>query len=136
MDARDRFVLIELRREAVGLDLVFGRGRRGPPIAQAPAGIILPAFIVIAVAHFVADRGRAGLSIIDGGIGIGVEERRLQDRGRNRDLVHRRVVISVHRLRGHFPQGPSTGCGKRLSSSCHWKFSVATSFASGSVRLI
>ncbi|KIU01269.1 hypothetical protein QU39_00100, partial [Staphylococcus aureus] len=36
--------------------------------------------------------------------GIGIEKGRLQDRGRESDLVGQRVVIGVHRLRRHVPQ--------------------------------
>ena len=83
--------------------------------------IELAALIVEAVAHLVADH-RADRAVIDRRIGVRIEEGRLQDRGREGDLVRQRVVISVHRLRGHVPTGVrSTGLGKRFSCSFHSK---------------
>ena len=51
-----------------------------------------------------ADHG-ADRAIVDGVVGAHVEERRLQDRGREHDLVHRAAVIRVHGLRRHAPLG-------------------------------
>ncbi|MNN35791.1 hypothetical protein D3C81_1496540 [compost metagenome] len=49
-----------------------------------------------------ADDGADG-AIVDGVVRVGVEERRLQDRGGEDDFIHRRAVIGVHRLRRHAP---------------------------------
>ena len=48
---------------------------------------------------------RADPAEVHGVVGLGVEERRLQDRGREDDLVGAGVVIGVDRLRGHVPLG-------------------------------
>ncbi len=56
------------------------------------------------MAHLVADHPADG-AVVDGHIGLGIEERRLQDRGREHDLVHGRVVVGVHRLGRHAPLG-------------------------------
>ena len=49
---------------------------------------------------------RADRPVVDGVVGRHCEERRLQDRGREDDLVHLGVVVSVHRLRVHVPLVP------------------------------
>src|SRR5690348_18216088 len=54
------------------------------------------------MAGLVADH-RADAAIVDPVIAIGVEERRLQDRGREVDGVGGRAVIGIDRLRGHAP---------------------------------
>ena len=42
-------------------------------------------------------------AIVGGIVGLGVEERRLQHRGRHHDFVQHRVVVGVDRLRRHQP---------------------------------
>src|SRR3546814_9832587 len=46
---------------------------------------------------------RPDAAIVDCGIGVGVEEGRLQDRGWKDDLVHAEIGIGVDRHRGHRP---------------------------------
>ena len=97
-------------RRAVDL-VVLGRGRRGegaelrdeapgcsaskrlavllgPPVAQRAGGVVARALVVEAVPDLVPD-DRADAAVVDGVVGLEVEERRLQDAGREDDLVHR-----------------------------------------------
>ena len=61
--------------------------------------------VVEAVGHLVADDG-ADAAVVHRVVGVGVEERRLQDPGREDDLVAERVVVGVHDVGGHRPLGP------------------------------
>jgi hypothetical protein len=60
------------------------------------------------VAGFVADHG-TDAAVVDRVVAVGVEERRLQDRGREVDRVVGGVVVRVDRLRGHAPFVRSVG---------------------------
>src|SRR5947208_17070925 len=82
-----RLVSIELLGKHVRVNLVPVGGLPGPPVAQSPLGIELAAFVIEAVAHLMPD-GRTGFAIVDGGIGAGVEEGRLELGGGKGDLVH------------------------------------------------
>ena len=62
----------------------------------------IAALVVEAVADLVADH-RADAAVVDGRVGVRVEERRLQDGGGKNDLVEVRVVIGVDGLRRHAP---------------------------------
>ena len=75
---------------------------RGPPVAEAAALVVLRALVVEMMAEFVAD-DRADAAIVDRRIGIGIEERRLQDRGGEDDLDHAEIGVGVDRHRGHAP---------------------------------
>ena len=44
--AGQRLILVELRSEPIGLDLVLGGGRGGPPVAQPSLRIELTTFVV------------------------------------------------------------------------------------------
>jgi hypothetical protein len=59
---------------------------RGPPVAQHAVAVGLAALVVEAVADLVADDA-ADAAVVDGRVGVGIEERRLQDGGREDDLV-------------------------------------------------
>ena len=74
----------------------------GPPVVQVAVAVVLRALVVEAVADLVAD-DRADAAVVDRVVGVEVEERRLQDRGREDDLVHPRVVVGVDRLGRHEP---------------------------------
>ena len=82
------------------------RTRRGRPRSTSrrrlPSPSYLRALVVEAVADLVADH-RADAAVVHRVVGVQVEERRLQDRGREDDLVHARVVVGVDRLRRHAP---------------------------------
>ena len=73
-----------------------------PPVAQRPVAVEAAALVVEAVADLVAD-DRADAAVVGRGVALGVEERVLQDRRREDDLVHQRVVVRVDRLRRHVP---------------------------------
>jgi hypothetical protein len=74
------------------------RSSVGPPVAQVAVPSYLAALVVEAVPDLVADH-RADCAVVHRVVGLDVEERRLQDRGREHDLVHARVVVGVDRLR-------------------------------------
>src|SRR6478752_5708994 len=59
-----------------------------PPVAQATGAVVARTLVIEAVTELVADHG-ADAAVVDGVVGLEVEERRLQDRGREDDLVHR-----------------------------------------------
>ena len=95
----------------VGVVLLDQCGRAGgelapvfvcPPVDEMAVAVVLGALIVEAVADLVADH-RADTPVVGGVVGVGVEERWLQDRRREDDLVHPRVVVGVDRLRCHEP---------------------------------
>ncbi len=98
-------------RELVGLVLgaelgrlllELGRVLGGPPVTQQPGTVGLAALVVEAVDDLVADHAADG-AVVDRRVGIRIEERRLQDGGREHDLVLDRVVVGVDGLRGHAP---------------------------------
>ena len=91
-----------LRAQRPGAGLEARAVLVGPPVALDAGGIRLRALVVEAVAHFVADHA-ADSAVVHRRIGAHVEERRLQDAGREHDLVERRVVVGVDRMRGHEP---------------------------------
>src|SRR3546814_6467316 len=64
------------------------------------SAVELGALIVETVTDFVSDH-RTDAAVVDRRIGIGTEERLLQDRGREHDLVEHRIEVGVHRLRQH-----------------------------------
>ena len=98
----ERAVGVVLRAERFRPGLETGAVLVGPPVALDACGIRLAALVVEAVAHLVADH-RADRAVVHRRIRVDVEERRLQDRGREHDLVEARVVVGVDRLRGHEP---------------------------------
>ncbi len=58
----------------------------GPPVAQLAVAVGLAALVVEAVGDLVADHA-ADAAVVDGRVAVRIEERRLQDRGREDDLV-------------------------------------------------
>ena len=104
MERVDRDVAVELRhdplrplREPPG---VF----RGPPVAQVALGVELAPLVVEAMRELVADH-RPDRPVVDRIVGRWVEIRRLEDPGREHDLVERRVVVGIHGRRRHPPLG-------------------------------
>ena len=87
---------------ALDAALELGAVLRLPPVGEVAVAVVLAALVVEAVPDLVPDH-RADPAVVRGVVGLGVEERRLQDRGREHDLVHARVVVGVDRLRGHQP---------------------------------
>ncbi len=59
---------------------------------------------------------RADGAVVDRVVRLEVEERRLQDGGREDDLVHARIVVGVHRLRCHEPFGPIDRAAQALQA--------------------
>ena len=102
LQARQRLelrVLLHEFRGAVGEGLRVGLR---PPVREAAVGRELAALVVEAVADLVADH-RADGAVVHGIVRVRIEERRLQDRRREHDLVVLRVVVGVHVLRIHLP---------------------------------
>ena len=79
-----RVVLVDQR---LGAALELGPVVRLPPVGEVAVAVVLAALVVEAVADLVPDH-RADAAVVRGVVGVGVEERRLQDRGREHDLVH------------------------------------------------
>ena len=69
---------------AARLEVLEVGGR--PPVLQVPLQVELRALVVEAVRDLVAD-DRADGAVVDGVVGLGVEEGRLEDAGREDDLV-------------------------------------------------
>ena len=76
--------------------------RVSPPVDQIAITVVLGALVIETVADLMADH-RADSAVVGGIVGVGVEERWLQDRGGEDDLIHTRVVVRVDRLWGHKP---------------------------------
>jgi tetratricopeptide (TPR) repeat protein len=74
----------------------------GPPVSEPAVAVDLGALVVEAVADLVAD-DRADRPVIGRVVATGVEERVLQDRRGEHDLVHSGVVVGVDGLRRHVP---------------------------------
>ena len=79
-----------------------------PPVVKIAFVIELTALIVEAVRQFVA-YGRAGVAEVGGFIHLRIEQRRLQHAGREINVVHLRVVISIDSGRRHHPLGAIYG---------------------------
>ena len=79
----------------------------GPPVANGAGRVDLAALVVEAVADLVAD-DRADRAIVHRRVRRRIEERRLQDAGREDDLVLEPAVVGVDRLPGSSP----TSCGR------------------------
>ena len=95
----ERVVLVdEFLCELLEIGLVFF----GPPVVELAVAVVLGTLIVEAVADLMADH-RSDTAIVRGVFGVRVEERRLQNGGREHDHVHGRLIIGVHRLRIHQP---------------------------------
>ena len=69
---------------------------------QIPFGVELAAFIVEAVGKFVAD-GAAGVAVVGSVVHFRIVERRLQHAGREVDVVHLRIEVSVNGGSGDVP---------------------------------
>ena len=76
----------------------------GPPIAQISVFVEFAPLIVIAMDGLVPNHGASG-RVVDRIVFGGIEERRLQNSGREVDCVGLRILVCVHRRRGHSPLG-------------------------------
>ena len=102
LEAGEGLEPVELRGQGVAALVELGPIGRGPPLVEIAGAVPLRALIVESVPGLVADH-RADAPVIHGIVGGQVEEGRLQDRGREDDLVLARIVVGVDRLRGHVP---------------------------------
>ena len=102
MQVVERHVVVELLDQLAGALLERRLVGIRPPVGIVALGVELAALVVEAVHDFMAD-DRANAAVVQRRIGIHVEEGRLQDGGREHDLVLERVVVRVDRLRGHAP---------------------------------
>ena len=94
--------LVVLINERLRALLESATVRRLPPVVQLSAAVELRTLVVETVTDLVSD-DRADPAVVGGLVASGVEERRLQDRGREDDFVEAGVVVGVHRLGGHEP---------------------------------
>ena len=98
----ERRVAVELRDQLAGARVERIAVGLGPPVDVVAGAVELAAAVVEAVPGLVPDH-RADAAVVDRVVAVGVEERRLQDRGREVDRVGAGAVVRVHRLRGHVP---------------------------------
>ena len=101
---------VELGHQAIGevgeAGLVLGR----PPVPVG-AGRVEPAALVVeGVGDLVRD-DHSDAPVVEGVVRVGVEHGRLQDAGREDDLVAERVEVGVHRVRRHLPLARVHGAG-------------------------
>ncbi len=96
---REPVVLLDQRLCA---NAEFGAVIVGPPVDQVAVAVIFGTLVVETVADLMAD-DRPDAAVVGGVVGLGVEERRLQDRRGKDDLVHSGVVVGVDGLRRHEP---------------------------------
>ena len=106
--AGQRLVGVILGDELRGQRIEARRVLRSPPFVKRAVLVVAAALIVEMVADLVADDG-ADAAIIDRRVGIGIEEGRLQDRGREDDLVPHRIGVGVDLHRSHAPFAPVDG---------------------------
>ncbi len=96
--------LVELIHHPLRLRGVVLGIRRGPPVVQVALAVELPALVVESVRHLVPDHG-AHRAVVERVVGSRIVIGRLQDAGREHDLVHRGIVVGVDGGRCHPPLG-------------------------------
>ena len=94
MEVRLDEITVELTGDTRGLLVEAPEIRLAPPIAQTSIGVELCALVVEAVTDLVPDH-HADAAVIHGVHGVGIKRRRLQDAGREHDLVEERIVIGI-----------------------------------------
>ena len=104
------------------------------PFTQVAVAVVLRAFVVKAVGHFVAD-DHADSTEVDGRIYVRIEERGLKDAGGEVDVVHRGVVVGVHRRRRHAPLLLVDGLAQLVQVVVALKNGVAMRIANGVIAL-
>ena len=97
---RHKTVVLGDQRTGAGLEVLAIL--IGPPVVELAVAVVLRTLVVKTVADFVADH-RADATIVGCIFGLRIEERRLQNRRREHDDIHARLVVGVHRLRVHQP---------------------------------
>ena len=102
MNTRSHFNLIEclFHHFRAGIESSFVLSR--PPVDHVTVLVELTALIVKAVGHLVSD-DYTDSTVVEGIVSAHVEERILENTGREADLVGRGVVVRVHGLRIHVP---------------------------------
>src|SRR6266542_2345621 len=102
MKTRLDFVFVELLHDAISSRIELLEIILRPPHYQVSVRVELRARVVEAMRHFVTNDG-ADTAIVERVVRLRIVEGRLQNsRGKN-DLVHRRIVISIHCRRRHSP---------------------------------
>ena len=94
--------LLILVRDALGALLKLLTVLLGPPIVQIAVTIELTSLVVEAVRQFVANHSADGAEI-HGVVARSAVERRLQDPGREVDIVFERIVICIDGWGRHAP---------------------------------
>src|SRR5665213_1800356 len=95
----ERVELIDQRLRAL---FESGAVRRFPPIGEFPRSVELRTLVVETMADLVTDH-RADGAVVGGLVALRVEEGRLEDRGREDDLIESGVVVGVDHLGRHEP---------------------------------
>ena len=108
VDPRRRLVRVELAHDAGRLLLELLEVLVRPPVLQPALRVVLRALVVEPVADLVPDDD-ADRAVVDGVVGGQAERRRLQDPGREDDLVQERVVVRVGRRRRQAPPAAVDG---------------------------
>src|SRR4029077_15886978 len=126
-------VLMNVVLHYVTVELFFNEGSslveilfvlRRPPIAQIALRVKLAAFVIEAMRHLVADDG-SHRAVIGSVIRFRIEKRRLQNSSGKNDLVHFRIVISVHCRRRHAPLGAVDGLSNFVQVALEFKLGAA-----------
>src|SRR3989442_12661072 len=92
---RKRPVLVVLRSERFTCRFEMIEILFGPPIGQSALGVELTTLIVEAVTDFMTDHS-SDRAVVMCGIGAGIEERRLQNRGRKIKRVLQWKIDGIH----------------------------------------
>ena len=101
----------ELVRKNLCLRLELGVIISCPPPGHVTLAVKQTTLVVETMGHLVTDHD-TDATIVDSVVSIRVEERRLENSGREADLVGAWIVISVDSLRRHSPLGPVGGFAK------------------------
>src|SRR5258705_5838674 len=105
MQTRLGFKSAELIDHAVSARIEILFVALGPPVFQVAQRVKLAARIVVAMGDFMTD-DCADRSVVEGIIGVRIEEGRLQNSRRKRDIVVEGVVTGVDSWRSHPPLLP------------------------------
>src|SRR5437762_4071549 len=108
VQAVEHRVRIELRCDQTRSCLELRQIGGTPPVAEIALRVELRALVVEAVSHLVTDDG-AHAAIVDGVVGVWIEERGLHDASGKHDLVHRGIVVRIYRWWCHPPFGAIDG---------------------------
>ena len=113
----------------------FFRSAGRPPVREPALRVVLRALVVEAVADLVADDD-ADRAVVHRVGRVHVEGRRLEDAGREHDLVEQRVVVRVRGRRRHAPAAAVDGLADLRAVVVHVERRPATTFAQNVSRAI